>query len=68
MVNDTSTVDDADVPDSEDKTRVLATDLRVGAGGRVTIPDEKRERYGIEQGDYIDAVVFVADGAEGDDA
>ena len=64
MVNDTSTVDDADVPDSEDKTRVLATDLRVGAGGRVTIPDEKRERYGIEQGDYIDAVVFVTGDGE----
>lgn len=51
---------------SDDTVEVKAFDLRVGAGGRLTIPDEKRERYGIEQGDFVDAVFTVenTDGGE----
>lgn len=58
--------------DSEENTpavvEVKAFDLRVGAGGRLTIPEEKRERYGIEQGDYVDAVFTVESGAGNPDA
>lgn len=54
--------------DDNNHKRVLATDLRVGASGRLTIPEGKRERYGIEQGDFIDAVFIVEDKGGEEDA
>lgn len=66
MPSQSDASDVPDVPESDEKVRVVATDLRVGASGRVTIPEEKRNRYGIEQGDYIDAVLFVNSEDAGD--
>ncbi len=51
--------DDTDVEELDDIEYVEANDLKVGAGGRITIPEQKRERYDIEQGDWVDATFIV---------
>jgi len=61
-----TTTDAAVEPDTDGKERVVAADIKVGKAGRMTIPESKRERYGIEQGDFIDIVLFVDGGQESD--
>ena len=68
MSTDMETLQMVDELDDDSKERVLATDLRVGASGRITIPESKRERYGIEDGDYVDAVFIVENKDEDGDA
>jgi len=55
-----------DVENIDDIEYVEANDLKVGAGGRITIPEQKRERYGIEQGDWVDATFIVERSEEGE--
>lgn len=57
--------DDTDAQHTDDTVEVEANDLKVGAGGRITIPEQKRERYDIEQGDWVDAT-FTVERSEGD--
>jgi len=59
MSNEPNQLDDMDVENIDDIEYVEANDLKVGAGGRITIPEQKRERYGIEQGDWVDATFIV---------
>ena len=40
---------------------VVGTDMKVQQDGRVTIDGDTRERYGIEEGDFIDAVFVVGE-------
>jgi AbrB family looped-hinge helix DNA binding protein len=55
--NDTEETTDALAePDSE---QVVITDWQVGSDGRLTIPAEKREKYDIVEGDYVDAVLVT---------
>jgi len=54
--------------ETDETTRIVASDVRVGAGGRVTIPHDARERHEIEDGDYVDLVVVAESGAEDGDA
>lgn len=45
---------------AQDRQRtVTVPDLQVGTDGRLYIPATTRERYGIEPGDYVDAVLVV---------
>lgn len=47
---------------------VIETDWVVGQDGRLHIPQEKRQEYGIEKGDLVDAVLVVStDDAEEDE-
>jgi hypothetical protein len=66
MSSEPTEQDEPGVPDSADKTKVVATDLYVGEAGRLTIPEEKRDRYDIQQGDYIDAILFLDGDEPGD--
>jgi len=59
MSSNTDSTDGAGVPADDDQTEVQAFDLRVGKGGRLTIPESKRERYDITPGDYVDATFVV---------
>lgn len=51
---------------SERAEIVVLTDWRVGSDGRLHIPKDKREKYDIEEGDYIDAILRIP--TEPDDA
>jgi hypothetical protein len=59
MSNEPNQLDNMDTENIDDIEYVEANDLKVGAGGRITIPEQKRERYGIEQGDWVDATFIV---------
>lgn len=51
----------AQLQETEDGTvgdLVVVTDAVVKSDGRLTIPAETRERYGIEEGDYVDALLM----------
>ena len=63
MSSNTDSADGTDVPTDDEQIEVQAFDLRVGKGGRLTIPESKRERYDITPGDYVDAT-FVVDSPE----
>ena len=43
----------------------IETDWRVGADGRLHIPKETREKYGIEEGDHLDAIIRIPGGGDG---
>jgi len=43
----------------EQEQLVPVTDWKVGSDGRLHIPKDTRERYGIEHGDFVDAVLVV---------
>ena len=43
----------------EDDGVVVITDWVVGEQGRLTIPAEKRDKYGIEPGDYVDGAIIL---------
>lgn len=58
-VDDTQTQQTAEALSGAD--RAIVTDLTVGPDGRVFIPKKTRERYGIEEGDFIDAVLVVGE-------
>lgn len=47
--------------DGDGTEMVVLTDWTVGSDGRLHIPQDKREKYGIEEGDDIDAVLAVAE-------
>jgi len=66
MSNEPNQLDNMDVENIDDIEYVEANDLKVGAGGRITIPEQKRERYGIEQGDWVDAT-FIVERSEEDE-
>jgi len=66
MSNEPNQLDNMDVENIDDIEYVEANDLKVGAGGRITIPEQKRERYGIEQGDWVDAT-FIVEHSEEDE-
>lgn len=66
MSNEPNQLDNMDVENIDDIEYVEANDLKVGAGGRITIPEQKRERYGIEQGDWVDATFIVERSEEGE--
>lgn len=59
MSEEPQQLDNMDVQELDDIEYVEANDLKVGAGGRITIPEQKRERYDIEQGDWVDATFIV---------
>lgn len=40
---------------------VTVADWRVGSDGRLHVPKDTRERHGIEEGDYVDAMLIVPD-------
>lgn len=46
---------------------VIITDWTVKSDGRLTIPSDKREKYGIEEGDDIDAILRVEGEGDGGD-
>jgi hypothetical protein len=50
-ISDRETDDDAEI--------VVITDWKVSSDGRLYIPQEKREKYDIEEGDYIDGILRV---------
>lgn len=50
----------AELADENDRL-VLVTDWRVGSDGRLHIPKTKREKYDIEEGDDLDAVLVVGE-------
>lgn len=45
----------------DNQETVAVTDLILGSDGRITIPKDTRERYDIEEGDYLDAVLVLDD-------
>lgn len=45
--------------EDDDGELVVVTDWTVKSDGRLTIPSDKREKYGIEEGDDVDAVMLV---------
>jgi hypothetical protein len=47
-------------------SREPETNMLVGKGGRITVPEYLREEYNIEQGDRIDAVFLLERAGEGD--
>lgn len=59
MSTDTSTQHEQDVSDDNQRVQVEASDIRIGANGRITIPERKRKRYDIEQGDYVDITITL---------
>ena len=40
---------------------IIATDMKVQSGGRIGIDSDTRERYGIEEGEFVDAVLVVGE-------
>lgn len=40
---------------------VIITDWKMGKDGRLTVPKDKREKYGIEKGDYVDGILVLED-------
>jgi hypothetical protein len=66
MSSNTDATDSTSVPADDEQIEVQAFDLRVGKGGRLTIPESKRKRYDIEAGDYVDAT-FVVDAPDDGD-
>lgn len=54
-----STESQESVTEQDGKETVIITDWKVGTDGRLHIPKEKRERYNIEEGDYLDASLVV---------
>lgn len=58
-VDDPQTQQAAEALGGEDTA--IVTDLTVGPDGRVFIPKKTRERYGIEEGDFVDAVLVVGE-------
>jgi hypothetical protein len=45
----------------DDDRLVIATDMKVQSDGRVSIDSATRERYGIEEGDYVDGVLVLGE-------
>ncbi len=43
----------------EDDEMVIVTDWKVKSDGRLTIPKDKREKYGIEEDDDVDGILMV---------
>lgn len=43
---------------AEEKTAIV-TNLEVGSDGRITVPKKVRERYEIEEGDWVDCALFL---------
>lgn len=50
---------DSDSDEDDEEELVVVTDWTVKSDGRLTIPSDKREKYGIEEGDDVDAVMLV---------
>jgi hypothetical protein len=46
-----------DMADDGDRL-IVATDMKVQSDGRISIDSSTRERYGIEEGEYVDAVLI----------
>lgn len=43
-----------------DEELVIITDWTVKSDGRLTIPGDKREKYGIEEGEDVDGLLLVS--------
>lgn len=43
----------------DERELVVVTDWKVKSDGRLTIPSDKREKYGIEEGDDVDGLLLV---------
>lgn len=57
--------DEPDEPQDDHSRAILVTDWKIGSSGRLTIPKPKRERYGLQTGDYVVGVLVPE--PEGDD-
>lgn len=44
----------------DDDESFLATDIRVGADGRLTIPADKRDYYDVEYNDIVHLIIYTA--------
>lgn len=45
----------------DDDRLVIVTDAKMQSGGRIGIDSDTRERYGIEEGDFVDAVLVLGE-------
>ena len=53
----------------EDEPLIVITDWKIGSDGRLHIPQSKREKYGLGEGDYVDAILVPEreDGAQAEE-
>lgn len=59
-INDEAAQKADELADDDDRL-IVVTDAKVQSDGRISIPYETRERYGIEEGDYLDGVLVIGE-------
>lgn len=61
MNEDSDVHDVTEAVQTKDDNILVLDSARVKSGGRITIPAEMRERRGIEEGDWVDAILILED-------
>lgn len=46
---------------ADDQDVLVIGSAQVGTDGRITIPNDERERYDIEDGEFVDAILILDD-------
>lgn len=66
MSEGSDTIQEAVVSTLDAESSIVLTDVQIGSDGRLTIPAEKRAKYDLGEGDYIDAVLVPVGDDDGD--